>query len=219
MAKGTRGKKTRSDILQTASRLFALNGYFHTSTSDILESVSISKGAFYHHFKSKEDLALAVLEQLRRDYQESLIEPVRKVEPDKRPGEMLDLIVKLNQSGQWFNCLLIARLTQEMSQQEGKLAGEVVETITFDNGKEFAGHERIAATLDCQCYFAKPYHSWERGLNENTNGLIRQYFPKKTSFAAITAEQIAFVEHRLNRRPRKCLDFKPPDDVYSALAA
>ena len=99
------------------------------------------------------------------------------------------------------------------------LAGEVVETITFDNGKEFAGHERIAATLDCQCYFAKPYHSWERGLNENTNGLIRQYFPKKTSFAAITAEQIAFVEHRLNRRPRKCLDFKPPDDVYSALAA
>jgi len=99
------------------------------------------------------------------------------------------------------------------------LAGEVVETITFDNGKEFAGHERIAATLDCQCYFAKPYHSWERGLNENTNGLIRQYFPKKTSFAAITAEQIAFVEHRLNRRPRKCLDFKPPDDVYFALAA
>lgn len=99
------------------------------------------------------------------------------------------------------------------------LAGEVVETITFDNGKEFAGHERIAATLDCQCYFAKPYHSWERGLNENTNGLIRQYFPKKMSFAAITAEQIAFVEHRLNRRPRKCLDFKPPDDVYFALAA
>lgn len=99
------------------------------------------------------------------------------------------------------------------------LASEVVETITFDNGKEFAGHERIAATLDCQCYFAKPYHSWERGLNENTNGLIRQYFPKKTSFATITAEQIAFVEHRLNRRPRKCLDFKPPDDVYFALAA
>ena len=131
MAKGTRGKKTRSDILQTASRLFALNGYFHTSTSDILESVSISKGAFYHHFKSKEDLALAVLEQLRRDYQESLIEPVRKVEPEKRPGEMLNLIVKLNQSGQWFNCLLIGRLVQEMSQQEGELAGQVVETVNW----------------------------------------------------------------------------------------
>lgn len=131
MAKGSRGKKTRSDILQTASRLFALNGYFHTSTSDILESVSISKGAFYHHFKSKEDLALAILEQLRRDYQESLIEPVRNVEPDKRPGEMLDRIVELNQSGQWFNCLLIARLVQEMSQQEGELADQVVETVDW----------------------------------------------------------------------------------------
>ena len=131
MAKGARGKRTRSDILQTASRLFALNGYFHTSTSDILESVSISKGAFYHHFRSKEDLALAILERLRLDYQESLIEPVRKVEPDRRPGEMLNRIVELNQSGQWFNCLLIARLAQEMSQQEGELARQVVETVNW----------------------------------------------------------------------------------------
>ena len=99
------------------------------------------------------------------------------------------------------------------------LKDEVVETITFDNGKEFAGHERIAAELDCQCYFAKPYHSWERGLNENTNGLIRQYFPKKMSFDKISADQIALVEHRLNTRPRKCLGFKPPDTVYFSLAA
>ena len=99
------------------------------------------------------------------------------------------------------------------------LKDEVVETLTFDNGKEFAGHERIAADLDCQCYFAKPYHSWERGLNENTNGLIRQYFPKKMSFAKISADQIALVEHRLNTRPRKCLGFKPPHRVYFSLAA
>ena len=99
------------------------------------------------------------------------------------------------------------------------LKDEVVETITFDNGKEFAGHERIAAELGCQCYFAKPYHSWERGLNENTNGLIRQYFPKKMSFAKITADQIALVQHRLNTRPRKCLGFKTPDRVYFSLAA
>lgn len=91
---------------------------------------------------------------------------------------------------------------------------EIVETITFDNGKEFAGHEQITTELDCECYFAKPYHSWERGANENTNGLIRQYFPKKMSFAKITADQIAFVQHRLNTRPRKCLDYKPPDTVY-----
>ena len=99
------------------------------------------------------------------------------------------------------------------------LKNEGVETITFDNGKEFAGHERIAAELGCQCYFAKPYHSWERGLNENTNGLIRQYFPKKRSFARITEDQIALVQHRLNTRPRKCLGFKPPDMVYFSLVA
>ena len=99
------------------------------------------------------------------------------------------------------------------------LKDEVVETLTFDNGKEFAGHERIAAELNCQCYFAKPYHSWERGLNENTNGLIRQYFPKKMSFARITTDQIALVQHRLNTRPRKCLGFKTPDRVYFSLAA
>jgi IS30 family transposase len=99
------------------------------------------------------------------------------------------------------------------------LKDQVVETITFDNGKEFAGHERIAEKLGCQCYFAKPYHSWERGLNENTNGLIRQYFPKKMSFAKITTDQIARVQHRLNTRPRKCLGFKPPDRVYFSLAA
>jgi hypothetical protein len=77
----------------------------------------------------------------------------------------------------------------------------------------------VAEELGCQCYFAKPYHSWERGLNENTNGLIRQYFPKKMSFAKITADQIAMVQNRLNTRPRKCLGFKPPDMVYFSLAA
>jgi IS30 family transposase len=99
------------------------------------------------------------------------------------------------------------------------LKNEIVETITFDNGKEFACHEKIAVELGCDCFFAKPYHSWERGANENTNGLIRQYFPKKTSFAYITADQIAFVQNRLNTRPRKCLDFKPPDVVYFSNAA
>ncbi|MCP4567103.1 MAG: IS30 family transposase [FCB group bacterium] len=99
------------------------------------------------------------------------------------------------------------------------LIGEVVETVTFDNGKEFAGHERIAAKFDCQCFFAKPYHSWERGANENVNGLIRQYFPKKMLFDKITPVQIAHVQQRLNTRPRKCLGYKLPDAVYFDYAA
>lgn len=87
-------------------------------------------------------------------------------------------------------------------------------TITADNGKEFAGHETIAKALDAQIYFAHPYSSWERGLNENTNGLIRQYFPKGTSFAEISDEQVEFVIHRLNNRPRKGLDYKTPHEVF-----
>lgn len=87
-------------------------------------------------------------------------------------------------------------------------------TITADNGKEFAGHETIAKELEVQVYFAHPYSSWERGLNENTNGLIRQYFPKGTNFAEITDEQVEFVMHRLNNRPRKGLDYRTPYEVF-----
>ena len=87
-------------------------------------------------------------------------------------------------------------------------------TITADNGKEFADHERIAKVLNADLYFAHPYSSWERGTNENMNGLIRQYFPKKRSFVTITQQEIEFVMERLNNRPRKCLGFKTPNEVF-----
>jgi len=89
-----------------------------------------------------------------------------------------------------------------------------VQTITADNGKEFAGHEEISRILEIEFYFAHPYHSWERGLNENTNGLILQYFPKGMSFDSITDEDVAFVMDRLNNRPRKSLDYATPDEVF-----
>ena len=87
-------------------------------------------------------------------------------------------------------------------------------TITADNGQEFADHERIAKELNTDVYFAHPYSSWERATNENMNGLIRQYFPKKCSFAKITQREIVFVMERLNNRPRKCLGFKSPNQVF-----
>ncbi len=87
-------------------------------------------------------------------------------------------------------------------------------TITADNGQEFADHERIAKELNTGVYFAHPYSSWERGTNENMNGLVRQYFPKKCSFATITEAEIEFVMERLNNRPRKCLGFKSPNQVF-----
>ncbi|MBI4740849.1 MAG: IS30 family transposase, partial [Betaproteobacteria bacterium] len=89
-----------------------------------------------------------------------------------------------------------------------------VRTLTTDNGKEFAQHERIAKTLDADFFFAHPYASWERGANENMNGLIRQFFPKKMSFDSITPDQIALAMHRLNHRPRKCPGFKTPHEVF-----
>jgi IS30 family transposase len=87
-------------------------------------------------------------------------------------------------------------------------------TMTFDNGKEFARHAHLAEQLQAQAYFAHPYHSWERGLNENTNGLIRQYFPKGSDFSKLTTQEVKRVEALLNSRPRKCLAYQTPHDIF-----
>ena len=89
-----------------------------------------------------------------------------------------------------------------------------VRTITSDNGREFAGHEKIAEQLNADFYFAHPYSSWERGTNENTNGLIRQYFPKSRDFTTITQQEINTVMKRLNNRPRKRLGYLTPNQVF-----
>ena len=89
-----------------------------------------------------------------------------------------------------------------------------VHTITTDNGREFAQHERIARELGADFFFAHPYASWERGANENMNGLIRQFFPKKMAFESITLNDIKVATDRLNHRPRKCLGFKTPHEVF-----
>ena len=86
-------------------------------------------------------------------------------------------------------------------------------TITLDNGKEFAGHESIAAELQASVYFAHPYSSWERGLNENSNGLLRQYFPKGMDLTDVTEEQVQLAVERLNHRPRKVLGGRSPHEV------
>lgn len=89
-----------------------------------------------------------------------------------------------------------------------------VQTITFDNGKEFAGHQELSRSLETLCFFAKPYHSWERGLNEHTNGLLRQFVPKKSDFEQLSQEDIDFVQNSLNNRPRKVLNYKTPAEIF-----
>jgi IS30 family transposase len=89
-----------------------------------------------------------------------------------------------------------------------------VKTITLDNGQEFADHKEIAEGLKADIYFAHPYASWERGINENTNGLIRQYFPKESDLSKVTQDQIDFVMNRLNNRPRKSRGGKSPNELF-----
>ena len=91
---------------------------------------------------------------------------------------------------------------------------EKVLTITFDNGKEFARHEEIAKYLDAKVYFAHPYSSWQRGLNENTNGLLRQFFKKGSDFSKITKEDVQRAMDLLNHRPRKVLGYRTPYEVF-----
>lgn len=92
-----------------------------------------------------------------------------------------------------------------------------IHTITSDNGLEFANHKNISQALKYEHYFCHPYSSWERGLNEYTNGLIRQYIPKGTSFDNITPEYIQMIEDKLNNRPRKALDWKTPNEAFYGL--
>lgn len=89
-----------------------------------------------------------------------------------------------------------------------------VHTLTSDNGREFAEFQAIADKLKGEFYFANPYHSWERGVNENTNGLIRQYFPKQTDFARISEKEVSRVVEKLNNRPRKTLGYKTPNEIF-----
>ena len=91
---------------------------------------------------------------------------------------------------------------------------DFVYTLTSDNGKEFACHEEISDILQADFFFARPYHSWERGLNEHTNGLVRQYLPKGTGFSTCSHELLNEIETRLNQRPRKVLNFQTPQEVF-----
>ena len=89
-----------------------------------------------------------------------------------------------------------------------------VKTLTYDNGKEFAAHELIDQQRSSTAYFARPFASWERGSNENLNGLLRQYIPKKRAMSTVSNEEVRMIQSRLNNRARKQLGFKTPAEVF-----
>jgi IS30 family transposase len=98
------------------------------------------------------------------------------------------------------------------------LEKEIVHSITNDNGTEFGLSDQTEAALDAPIYFCRPYHSWQRGTNENTNGLIRDYFPKGTDFREVSDSELKAVEEALNSRPRKTLGYRTPNEVHKELS-
>jgi IS30 family transposase len=156
------------------------------------------------------------------------------VEEKKRLGDFeLDTIVGANHKGTIVSiidrCSKITRLMLVSNATSDRVSlalkhlhkpfkeKNVLHTLTADNGKEFAAHKDITDELGGEFFFAKPYHSWQRGLNEHTNGLVRQYFPKGTDFTILTQEQILNVEYKLNNRPRKCLHFLTPCEAFDRM--
>ena len=144
----------------------------------------------------------------------------------------IDTIIGTNKKGAIATCVdrvsLLSRISIPTTKEADKVEAEIVRilspikdkihTITTDNGLEFSNHKNISEALNCDYYFCHPYSSWERGLNEYTNSLIRQYIPKGTSFENITPEYIKMVEDKLNNRPRKSLNWRTPNEVFHGLA-
>jgi len=156
----------------------------------------------------------------------------KKVEKRERFGDLeVDLIIGKNHNQAILTINDRASGVLKMKKVESKQSEVVttaiiellcewkpyLQTITADNGKEFAGHETVAEKLDIDYYFAHPYHSWERGSNENLNGLIRQYFAKGSDFTKLSKTDIKYIENKLNRRPRKRFGFKSPIFVMNNL--
>jgi len=108
-----------------------------------------------------------------------------------------------------------ATLASRSIRRLGRLPQSLLKTLTCDNGKEFAEHHQIAGKLKTRVYFADPHAPWQRATNENTNGLLRQFFPKGTDFSRVSHRQVAKVQRLLNNRPRKCLNYRTPAEVLS----
>jgi IS30 family transposase len=105
----------------------------------------------------------------------------------------------------------INRVTEKIFQE---IHPDKRKTFTCDKVKEFCGHQELSEKLGADFYFATPYHSWERGLNEHTNGLLRQFFPKETNFKIVKPEEVERAVNLINNRPRKCLDYQTPNEVF-----
>ena len=187
---------------------------------------------FYHTLKRRAQYGAKHKGKIKERV--SISQRPRIVDEKTRLGDFeIDTIIGTNRKGAITTAVDRVSLLSIISIPTTKKANEVeaeikriflpfkdkIQTITSDNGLEFSNHKNISQTLDCEYYFCHPYSSWERGLNEYTNGLIRQYIPKGTSFENITPEYIKMIEDKLNNRPRKSLNWKTPNEVFYGFEA
>jgi len=119
----------------------------------------------------------------------------------------------------WLNRKTASEMTNAVISRLGGLPAEARQTITLDNGSENTDHLDITGAIGTKAYFCAPFHSWEKGTVENTAGLVRRFFPKKTDFSLVTPQQVEVVETLLNNRPRKCLNYATPMEVLSGAIA
>lgn len=164
--------------------------------------------------------------------QKNIKERPKIVEKRKRVGDFeVDLVIGANHKGAIVTMndrrtgyaileLIKSKDSKELAKtivRKLKKYKVILRTITSDNGKEFADHKWISSKLEIGYYFADPYSSWQRGSNENYNGLLRQYFPKKTNFKTLNKKDVMFAQNQLNHRPRKRLGYKTPHVVFNLL--
>jgi IS30 family transposase len=205
----------------------------HQTIYDYIYEDKKQKGSLYTHLRSKakpyRKRGAAKDKRGKITDQVNISERPKEVEERKEVGDLeADLIIGKDHKGALVTINDRATGMLFMKKIESKDSEVVknaiidllkewkpqIRTITTDNGKEFAKHKIIAAKLDVDYYFANPYSSWERGSNENLNGLVRQYFPKGSDFSLITPERVQEVVEILNNRPRKRYGFKTPNEVY-----
>lgn len=184
------------------------------------------QGRRYRKRGSSKDLRGIIRDRISIDQRPSIVEKKERfgdLEVDLIIGENhKEAIVTINDraSGVLKMRKVASKEASVVSRAINELLGDwtpYLHTITSDNGKEFAAHEIVANELNIDYYFAHPYHSWERGANENLNGLIRQYIPKKTNFCNLTDEYVKSIETKLNNRPRKRYNFETPIFVMEKL--
>jgi len=221
---------------QISGRIQSETGFSvsHEAIYSFVYRDKIDDGQLYKHLRrcrKKRKPRLPKIKKSRIKNSTSITDRPKIVDEKSRFGD-LELDTVEGQKGSGFFVTIVDKATKKLwarfilnktAENTRKailemLSGLEIQTLTSDNGSEFACHQEIAEELAAKFYFTHPYSSWERGLNEHTNGLLRQYFPEKTKFYQEDIEEkLKEVVAKINRRPRKSLNFKTPDEAFSLL--